>query len=133
MAPSNCFMFLLFFIFPSVSFAKELFHYHFDAWLEKHGKSYTDETEYQHRLAIFLENSKVVERHNQAYGKGYTSYAMTLDNIFADVTDEEFQATHLMDSQNCSATTHASSGKLQVNGYVVVTSWKDIMHAESSS
>lgn len=80
----------------------------FNAWIERHGKSYENEQEYLHRLAIFHSNAKLVEKHNLAYEDGYTTYAMTMDNPFSDVTDEEFYATHLMESQNCSATTTAN-------------------------
>jgi len=65
--------------------------------------------EYERRLEIFIENSNKVDRHNEAYERGYTSYAMTLsESPFADVTDEEFRSLYLMEDQNCSATHHRS-------------------------
>jgi hypothetical protein len=82
----------------------------FDGWLERHDKAYF-ETEYQKRFTIFHQNHALVQKHNAAYDRGYTSYTMTIDGPFADTTDEEFAALYLMDSQNCSATT--SSGKLR--------------------
>lgn len=86
---------------------------HFHGWMKTHEKSYEDELEYQNRLSIFRHNSKIVEIHNDAYDKGYTSFAMSLLNSpFADLSNAEFEASYLMDSQNCSATTHHSSGKL---------------------
>jgi hypothetical protein len=86
---------------------------HFHGWMKTHEKSYEDELEYQNRLSIFRHNSKIVEIHNDAYEKGYTSFAMSLLNSpFADLTNAEFEASYLMESQNCSATTHHSSGKL---------------------
>lgn len=81
----------------------------FTNWLSRHEKSYSDEREYLHRLNIFAANAEVVERHNDAYEKGYTSYVMTIDSPFADLSDDEFKQSHLMEYQNCSAT---SSGKL---------------------
>ncbi len=84
----------------------------FQAWAEKHEKIYGNDVEFQKRLDIYLANAEIVERHNQAFEKGYTSFAMTMDSPFSDLTDEEFHSTHLMESQNCSAT-HTSSGKLQ--------------------
>ncbi|CAJ1962084.1 unnamed protein product [Cylindrotheca closterium] len=87
---------------------------HFEAWMDNHGKDYNDDkSEYEQRFQNFLMNSKVVENHNQAYEKGYTSYAMSLmKSPFADLTDAEFEASHLMAWQNCSATTHPSSGPM---------------------
>ena len=90
---------------------------HFDDWMTNHGKDYNDDkSEYEQRFQNFLMNSKVVENHNQAYEKGYTSYAMSLLNSpFADLTDAEFEASHLMTWQNCSATTHPSSGPMTLD------------------
>ena len=84
----------------------------FDAWLERHSKPYTvesDPTEYNRRLAIYATNLNIVRRHNVAYERGYTSYAMSIDGPFADLTDDEFSTLYLMEGQNCSAT-HVSSG-----------------------
>ena len=84
----------------------------FDAWLERHSRPYTvesDATEYNRRLAIFATNLNIVRRHNAAYERGYTSYAMSVDGPFADLTDDEFSTLYLMEGQNCSAT-HTSSG-----------------------
>ena len=87
---------------------------HFDDWMTAHGKVYSLPSEYDQRFQNFLANSKVVEAHNQAYEKGYTSYAMSLLNSpFSDLTDAEFEASHLMEWQNCSATTHPSSGPIE--------------------
>jgi len=84
----------------------------FHRWQEKHGKSYSDDRlEYEHRLGIFAENSLLVDRHNEAHAKGWTSFAMTIDGPFADLTDDEFRSTHLMAPQNCSATTNTNSGE----------------------
>lgn len=85
---------------------------HFDVWMLNHGKVYSSKSEYDQRFQNFLANAKVVETHNEAYEKGYTSYAMQLDSPFADLTDAEFEASHLMEWQNCSATTHISSGPI---------------------
>jgi hypothetical protein len=86
---------------------------HFHGWMKTHEKSYEDELEYQNRLSIFRSNSRIVEIHNVAHEKGYTSFAMSLLNSpFADLTNAEFEAGYLMESQHCSATSHHSSGKL---------------------
>ena len=84
----------------------------FDIWLERHSKPYTvesDPTEYTRRLAIYATNFNIVRRHNAAYERGFTSYVMSVDGPFADLTDEEFSSLYLMEGQNCSAT-HTSSG-----------------------
>lgn len=84
----------------------------FEEWTQLHGKSYENAEEYTKRHEIFLANAQIVQRHNQAYESGHTLYAMTLKSPFADLTNEEFAASYLMESQNCSAT-HKSSGKLR--------------------
>ena len=88
---------------------------HFDAWLSQHSKSYPDPAEYRRRLSVFAANVDAVERHNAAYDRGYTTYAMSVDGPFADLTDAEFSALYLMEGQNCSAT-HTSSGPVP-DGY----------------
>lgn len=86
----------------------------FDAWLELHSKSYPP-NEYRHRRAVYLSNQALVERHNFAFRAGWTTYAMTADGPFSDLTSDEFATTYLMDPQHCSATTHKSSGTLKSN------------------
>ena len=87
----------------------------FDRWLAAHGKSYNERerraNEYSRRLSVFASNADIVRRHNEAHQAGLTSYMMSMDGPFADVTDEEFSGGlgGLMTPQNCSAT-HVSSG-----------------------
>ena len=70
--------------------------------------------EYIKRYEIFKTNFHKIQKHNEAYKLGYTSYKMTIDNEFGDMTDDEFTSKYLMESQNCSATTTTtSSGKLR--------------------
>lgn len=64
-------------------------------------------------MGIFRENQALVERHNAAFEDGLTSYSMTMDSPFADMSADEFVSSYLMESQHCSATTHRSSGKLR--------------------
>lgn len=83
----------------------------FDAWMERHGRSYSTVTEYEHRLSIFWQNAHHVLKHNTAFLAGWTTYATTLEySPFADTTHEEFASTHLMTEwQNCSATRDTST------------------------
>jgi len=89
----------------------------FDSWMQRYKKSYYErnndkniknEEEYKKRLGIFVRNAGTVARHNDAYQVGLTSYVMTLNSPFSDLTDEEFASTYLMNSQNCSATSETS-------------------------
>lgn len=86
----------------------------FDAWLEMHEKAYFNTDEYVRRKLVFEENAETIQRHNRAYQEGFTQYTMTLHGPFSDLTDVDFKATYLMESQNCSATTHVSSGDLPI-------------------
>lgn len=101
----------------------------FERWRVRHGKTYSlgndndngndysndDDAlraaaaEYSFRKGIFRQNAATVANHNAAYEEGYTSYTMSVDGPFADLTDDEFQSLYLMQPQNCSAT-HVSSG-----------------------
>ena len=77
----------------------------FELWVEQHGKVYKVREEWELRLETFVMNAQTVAFHNDAYAKGWTTYAQTIMNSpFSDMTAEEFSATHLMESQNCSAT-----------------------------
>ena len=89
----------------------ELLKLQFDAWTERHDKAYENDVEYTRRLAVFAQNLELVSQHNEGYELGHTSYAMSVDGPFADLTNEEFDKLYLMQPQNCSAT-HTSSGPL---------------------
>ncbi|KAK3231695.1 hypothetical protein Dsin_003576 [Dipteronia sinensis] len=63
----------------------------FEAWCNKHGKTYTSEEEKQQRLEISEDNYAFVKKHNEL---GNSSYSLSL-NAFADLTHHEFKASHL--------------------------------------
>jgi cathepsin H len=87
----------------------------FDAWLDMHAKAYVDPNEYLNRKLVFEENAETIQRHNRAFQEGLTQYAMTIHGPFSDWTDTDFKESYLMESQNCSATTHKSSGLLPID------------------
>eukprot|EP00929_Paragymnodinium_shiwhaense_P044515 TRINITY_DN22828_c0_g1_i1.p1 TRINITY_DN22828_c0_g1~~TRINITY_DN22828_c0_g1_i1.p1 ORF type:complete len:362 (+),score=85.66 TRINITY_DN22828_c0_g1_i1:84-1169(+) len=60
----------------------------FEAFIEKHGRSYTPE-EYEARRAIFEANRQKVLTHNMEYEAGKHSWYMSLNHL-ADMTDAEF-------------------------------------------
>jgi hypothetical protein len=62
----------------------------FMLWTTQHGKSYTNELEATHRQRVFATNVDRIAAHNAAS----SSWKMAL-NAFADLTAEEFAATHL--------------------------------------
>jgi cathepsin H len=85
----------------------------FDRWAARHEKTLSS-FERRRRLAIYTANAALVAAHNAAFERGQTSYQMTLDGPFSDLTDDEFRQHYLMATpQNCSATTHRSSGRLR--------------------
>lgn len=80
---------------------------HFERWMLQHDRSYATLDEQLERKNIFLRNRDLVNLHNVAYTKGWTTYSMVQDIVespFADWTDEEFGRTYLMEPQECSAT-----------------------------
>mmetsp|Transcript_6153 Transcript_6153/g.9446 ORF Transcript_6153/g.9446 Transcript_6153/m.9446 type:complete len:380 (-) Transcript_6153:188-1327(-) len=85
----------------------------FNGWLKLNEKFYDTKKEYNKRMAIFHANQALVKRHNIAFEDGLTSYRMTMESPFADMTADEFSSNYLMEPQECSATTHQSSGMLR--------------------
>jgi cathepsin H len=75
--------------------------------------SYRSSNDLEERFAIWKENYHHVHEHNEAYENGFTLYKKSMNGPFADWTDEEFATMYLMEPQHCSATTHASSGRLR--------------------
>nr|GEZ09501.1 senescence-specific cysteine protease SAG39-like [Tanacetum cinerariifolium] len=61
-----------------------------EQWMARHGRVYTDEKEKQIRFEIFMNNVALVEAHNGGLDQGYTLEV----NKFADLTNEEFRASH---------------------------------------
>ncbi|XP_063053585.1 pro-cathepsin H [Engraulis encrasicolus] len=73
--------------------------YDFKMWMSQYNKQY-DMTEYHHRLKIFAENKRMIEKHNA----GNHTFTMGL-NQFSDLTFAEFKRSFLLNEpQNCSAT-----------------------------
>lgn len=61
-----------------------------EQWMARHGRVYADEKEKQIRFEIFKNNVALVEAHNGGLDQGYTLEV----NKFADLTNEEFRASH---------------------------------------
>lgn len=61
----------------------------FDAWAEKHGKTYDSPRERAERRAIFFDNADFVERHNDEHERGLHSHWVELNHL-ADVSSAEF-------------------------------------------
>ena len=89
--------------------------------MREHGKSYSSDKEYQHRLKVFTENYLDIETHNKeghhsyermetnthmhthtvhTYIHVYTMHTYLVEaNHFADLTFQEFKVQYLMDPQ----------------------------------
>ncbi|KAK9086698.1 hypothetical protein Syun_029092 [Stephania yunnanensis] len=61
-----------------------------EKWMARHGRVYKDADEKERRFHIFKANVKFVEASNNVKGRSYKLSA----NQFADLTNEEFVATH---------------------------------------
>lgn len=57
---------------------------------EQHFKQYSDAEENELRKQIFLENKKMIEKHNEEYKDGKVSFEMGL-NEYSDLSHEEFK------------------------------------------
>lgn len=90
---SLTFFFLLLVISPSFSSpSSDDISELFDAWCQRHGKTYASEAERQRRIQIFKDNHDFVTRHNDIAN---ATYSLSLDNAFADLTHHEFKASRL--------------------------------------
>ncbi|XP_034104195.1 procathepsin L-like [Drosophila albomicans] len=69
---------------------KDILKDEFNAFKLKQHKIYKDSTEELKRLQIFVENKKLIDRHNKRYEAGKESYKMGV-NKFTDLTQEEFK------------------------------------------
>ncbi|CAI8005965.1 Pro-cathepsin H [Geodia barretti] len=79
-------------------------------WTKQHGKEYSSKAEYEARADIFARNLQYIERFNSEDH----SYELA-ENIFMDLTFEEFSATRLSTPQNCSATHQPTRGRVLTN------------------
>lgn len=61
-----------------------------EQWMAQYGRIYTDQAEKEHRFKIFKNNVEYIESTNKDANR---KYKLGL-NGFADVTNEEFVATH---------------------------------------
>jgi len=62
----------------------------FDAFIAKHGKSYSD-SEYAYRYSVYVANMEEINTHNAKNGITYTK----AENKFADLTNDEFKNIYL--------------------------------------
>ncbi|KAH8370498.1 hypothetical protein KR093_003683 [Drosophila rubida] len=69
---------------------KDVLKAEFNAFKLKHNKVYKDVSEELKRLQIFVENKKLIERHNKRYANGEETYKMGI-NQFSDLKSSEFQ------------------------------------------
>ncbi|KAJ8417348.1 hypothetical protein AAFF_G00285750 [Aldrovandia affinis] len=92
--------------------------FEFKSWMAQHNRLY-DLEEYYHRLQVFTENKKRIDRHNA----GSHKFTMGL-NQFSDMTFAEFRKTFLLTvPQNCSAT---KGGHVSRNGpYPDYMDWRE--------
>ena len=61
-----------------------------EQWMAHHGRVYKDQAEKERRFKIFKDNVEFIESSNNA---GTRPYKLAV-NEFADLTDEEFNASH---------------------------------------
>lgn len=62
----------------------------YEGWLMKHRKTYNGMLEKEERYEIFKDNLKYIDEHN---GRNHSFHLGP--NIFADITNEEYQKTYL--------------------------------------
>ena len=61
-----------------------------EQWMAKYGRNYADDVEKERRFKIFKDNVEFIEKFNN---EGNHTYNLSV-NAFADLTDEEFLASH---------------------------------------
>jgi cathepsin H len=98
---------------PTLDGKQRMQFYDWQRRQKEHIRWYRSYKEIDERFAIWQDNYRHVQEHNEAYENGFTLYKKSMNGPFADWTDEEFAAFYLMEPQHCSATTHTSSGRLR--------------------
>ncbi|XP_072993733.1 senescence-specific cysteine protease SAG39-like [Typha latifolia] len=74
---------------PSVTSDEEIAE-RYERWMAQYGKSYTTAEEQQRRFEVFKKNVYYIDAANRGYRRGYSLSV----NQFADLTNEEFMASH---------------------------------------
>ena len=69
---------------------EESFVERYEQWISQHGHNYVDDAEKKRRLKIFKDNVEYIDKVNN---QGNRTYRLSV-NEFADLTNEEFIATH---------------------------------------
>ena len=96
----------------------------FSAWIKMHQKSYQNEEEHRNKLLAYAQNTALVDRHNDGYDQGLTSYRMKMDGPFSDLTFAEFEDLYLMEGRDCYPT-HTSSGPVPVDDSLELLKFHD--------
>jgi len=101
------------------------------AFKDKHGKSYANIMEEVHRMKVYSDNKAYVEKHMKEHAEGKHTFTVEL-NKFADLTTEEWSATYkgLIMGSTEPHKMQEPSGKPQVDAldwrdYGMVTAVKD--------
>ncbi|XP_020578327.1 oryzain alpha chain-like [Phalaenopsis equestris] len=66
----------------------------YEMWIEHNGRSYNELDEKERRFEVFRDNLRYIDEHNAAADAGVHSFRLGL-NRFADLTNEEYRASHL--------------------------------------
>jgi len=67
----------------------------FEDWAKEFNKTYETRALFDHRLATFEENVRMIEQHNAEYDNGESTYTMGL-NQFSDLDYDEFSEIYLL-------------------------------------
>ena len=68
-----------------ILFAKE-----WQSWKTFHGKSYDSHQEETFRMKVFVENSRLIAKHNSEFARGLHSYTLKM-NMFGDMLPYEIK------------------------------------------
>jgi cathepsin L len=86
---------------------KDIIVEEWEAFKVKHGKSYTDKSEENFRLKVFMENKHLIAKHNQKASNGLKSYSLEM-NQFGDLLHHEF--TSMMNGYKMDYKINSSNG-----------------------
>jgi len=86
---------------------KDIIVEEWEAFKIKHGKSYTDKSEENFRIKIFMENKHLIAKHNQRASNGLKSYSLAM-NQFGDLLHHEF--TSMMNGYKMDYKINSSNG-----------------------
>lgn len=97
---------------------KDVIFEEWEAFKSKHSKQYTDKTEENFRLKVFMENKHKIAKHNNRASNGLKGYTLAM-NKFGDLLNHEFVSIMNGFKKSWRSDSHNGSTYLSPNNVVI--------------